>query len=119
MFCMVLIRQGLFYVGHPVFNVWLPNFVGVMFRLCAARFALLVLVSWLVSGRWYWYGEVGFLKHKHQCALQLQTINMGLNKVSRALLVKLFFQNNKKSAVALREYRHIKEYGEVFFPYRG
>ena len=31
------------------------------------------------------------MKHKHQCALQLQTINMGLDKVTRALLVKLFF----------------------------
>ena len=63
----------------------------MMFRLCAAGFALLlVLVSWLAIRRWYWYGDIG-LKHKHHCALQLQTINMGLNKVSRALLVKLFF----------------------------
>ena len=41
-------------------------------------------------GRWFWYGDVGF-KHKHQCALQLQTINIGLDKVGRALLVKLLF----------------------------
>ena len=63
----------------------------MMFRLCAAGFKLLlVLVSWLAIGCWYWYGDVG-LKLKHQCALHLQTINMGLDKDSRALLVKLFF----------------------------
>ena len=60
-----------------------PYFLGMMFRLCAAGFALLVLVSWLAIGRWYWYGDVGS-KHKHQCALQLQTINVALNKDSRA-----------------------------------
>ena len=48
----------------------------------------------------HWYGDLG-LKYKHQCALQLQTINMGLDKDSRALLVKLFYQNNN-SAAALR-----------------
>ena len=42
---------------------------------------------------------------------------MGLGTFSRALLVKLFYQNNN-SAAALREYRRIKEYGEVLFPYR-
>ena len=47
------------------------------------------------------------LKHKNQCALQLQTINMGLDKVSRALLVKLFYQNNNNSAASLREYQRI------------
>ena len=39
----------------------------------------------------HWYGDVGF-KHKHQCVLQLQTVNMGLDKVSRALLVFFFFE---------------------------
>ncbi|PSN39284.1 hypothetical protein C0J52_14647 [Blattella germanica] len=33
---------------------------------------------------------------------------MVLDKVSRALLVKLFYQNNNNSAAALREYRRIK-----------
>ena len=82
-----------------------------MFRLYAAGFALLlVLVPWLAIGRWYWYGDLG-LKHKHQCALQLQTINMGLDKVNRAVLVKLFYQNSNNSAAALREYRRIKAGG--------
>ena len=95
-----------------------PCFVGMLFRMCAAGFALLlVLVSWLAIGRWYWYGDVG-LKHKRQCALQLQVINMSLYKVSRASLVKLFNQNNNITAVALREYERIKAYGEVLFPYR-
>ena len=49
------------------------------------------------------------LKHMHQCALQLQTINMDLDKDSRTLLVKLFYQNNNNGAAALREYRRIKE----------
>ena len=49
------------------------------------------------------------MKHKHQCELQLQTINMGLDKISRALLVKLFYQNNNNNSVtALLEYRRIK-----------
>ena len=52
------------------------------------------------------------MKHKHQCELQWQTINMGLDKNSRALLVKLFYHNNNSDA-ALREYRRVKEYGEV------
>ena len=61
----------------------------MIIRLFAAGFVfLLVLVSWLAIG--HWYGDVG-LKHKHRCALQLQTINMGLDKVSRALLVMLVF----------------------------
>ena len=31
-----------------------------MFRLCAAGFSLLlVFVSLLAVGRWYWYGDVG------------------------------------------------------------
>ena len=93
-------------VDGKLFTVWLPNFVGMVFRLWAAGFVLLALGSWLAIGRWYWYGDVE-LKHKHQCALQLQTINMSLDKVSRALLVKLFYQNNNSAAV-LHEYRHIK-----------
>ena len=40
-------------------------------------------------------------------------INMGLDKDSRALLVKLFYQNNNNSAAALHEYRCINDYGEV------
>ena len=76
-----------------------------MFRLCAAGFALLLVL--LVLFRWYWYVEV-WLKHKHQYALQVQTINMGLDKVSMALLVKLFYRNNYNSAAAIRYYRLIK-----------
>ena len=87
----------------------------MMFNLCAAGFALLlVLVSCLAIGLWYWYEDVGL----KQCALELQTINIDLDKDSRALLVKLLNQNNN-SAAALREYRRIKGYGEVLFPYRG
>ena len=67
-------------------------------------------------GRWYWYGDVG-LKHKHQCAFELQTINMGLDKDSRALLVKLFPSKSNNSAAVLCKYRRIKKYGEVLFPY--
>ena len=47
-------------------------------------------------------------KLKHQCAFQLQVITMGLDKYSRALLVKPFHQNNSNSAAALREYQRIK-----------
>ena len=87
----------------------------MIFRLCAAGFALLlVLLSLHAIGCWYWYGDQG-LKHKHQCALQLQTINVGLNKDSRALLVKLFYQNNNNGAAALREYRRIKDTGRSSF----
>ena len=45
------------------------------------------------------------MQYKHQYALQLQTINMDLDNDSRALLVKLFYQNNNNSSAALLEYR--------------
>ena len=83
----------------------------MMFRLCAAGFALLlVLVSWLAVGRWCWYGDEG-LKHKYQCALQLQTIHVDHDKISRAFFITL--------AIVLLLFASIdalKEYGEVLFP---
>ena len=57
------------------------------------------------------------MKQKHQCALQLQTINMGLDKDNKALLENLFYQNNRNTAAALSEYRRIKGYGKVYFRY--
>ena len=75
----------------------------MIFRLFTAGFVLLlVLVSWLAIGHWYWYRDIG-LKHKHQCALQstwVWTRIAGLYSwscfIKTTTIVLLFFASNRR-----------------------